>query len=223
MWFKASYKITVSKETTKITEDDVTVGDCTYTGSVIQPSVTVKHDGKTLKEGTDYTYTYTEAVQAGYTIYITVEGKGDYSGTVEKTATIQAKSIEKNTDVSVKPGNYTDIESVKAAFIVKCDGVTLEQGTDYYVSSIQATYKKYITDVDAEIQGMNNYTGLIQREVKVTLETGGAAEGGNINWNYPDNIIPTDKTVAEDGCLLVGCQRFLSCGCQECVETDQSV
>ena len=29
-------------------------------------------------------------------------------------------------------------------------------------------------------------------------------KGCNINWNYPDNIIPTDKTTAGEGCLLAG-------------------
>ena len=43
----------------------VTMADQTYTGSALKPKVTVKLDGKTLVEGTDYTVVYANNTKVG--------------------------------------------------------------------------------------------------------------------------------------------------------------
>ncbi len=55
-----------------------------YNGKARKPSVKVVYEGETLVSGTDYTLTYGDNVNAG-TAYVTVRGKGDYSGTVKKS------------------------------------------------------------------------------------------------------------------------------------------
>ena len=64
------------------------------------------------------------------------------------------------------------------------------------------------TETCAEQEILENYEYDIQMEQETSDEYGiqveQAKKGGNIKWNYPDNIIPTDKTVASEGCLLVG-------------------
>ncbi|MCC8066959.1 MAG: Ig-like domain-containing protein [Clostridiales bacterium] len=66
-----------------------------YNGKARKPSVTVKYDGTKLTRGTDYTVSYSNNKSAG-TATVTVTGKGNYSGTVEKTF----KIIPKGTSIS---------------------------------------------------------------------------------------------------------------------------
>ena len=84
-----------------LTNTDITIAaipDQTYTGSAIEPEVTVT-DGETpLTLGTDYTVSYSANINVG-TATATITGIGDYSGTVEKefaitkaTLTITAKN-----------------------------------------------------------------------------------------------------------------------------------
>ena len=57
--------------------------DVTFTGTKITQNITVICDGKTLKEGTDYTTTYQNNVKAG-TATVIIKGKGNYTGTITK-------------------------------------------------------------------------------------------------------------------------------------------
>ena len=70
------------------------IGSYTYTGSAIKPSPTVKYGSKTLKAGTDYTLSYKNNINAG-TAYVTITGKGGYSGSVRKSFTIKPAVIYK--------------------------------------------------------------------------------------------------------------------------------
>ncbi len=62
----------------------------TYNGKVQTPGVTVKSVG-TLKKDTDYTVSYTSGRKNVGVYTVTVKGKGNYSGTVAKTYTINPK------------------------------------------------------------------------------------------------------------------------------------
>ena len=70
------------------------IASYTYTGSAIKPSPTVKYGSKTLKAGTDYTLSYKNNINAG-TAYVTITGKGSYSGSVRKSFTIRPAVIYK--------------------------------------------------------------------------------------------------------------------------------
>ena len=50
-----------------------------FTGSAIQPSITLKHNGRALQRGVDYDVSYSNNVYLGEAT-ITVRGKGDYLG-----------------------------------------------------------------------------------------------------------------------------------------------
>ncbi|MCB6994433.1 hypothetical protein LI177_13180 [bacterium 210820-DFI.6.37] len=65
----------------------ISVPNQTYTGKALTPAVTVKDGSKTLKNGTDYTVTYSNNVNAG-TGKVTITGKGNYTGSVTKTFAI---------------------------------------------------------------------------------------------------------------------------------------
>lgn len=75
-----------STDRTSIT--DCNIGDITeeytYDGTEKQPKLTVSYNNMVLTEGTDYTLGYTDNVDAG-TAFVTVKGRGKYSGIVTKT------------------------------------------------------------------------------------------------------------------------------------------
>lgn len=79
----------------------------TYTGSKISADkyLTIKLDGKTLLNGTDYTTSYKNNVNVGYqTCEMTISGKGKYSGTVKKLLTIKPKKNSITTLASYNGG-----------------------------------------------------------------------------------------------------------------------
>ena len=91
---------TASITAKSLSDSDITVTatDLTYTGSQQSPTVTVEYGTITLQEGTDYTLSGNTATNAdNYTL--TVTGIGNYTGTVNRTF-----SIEKaNSSVSTAP------------------------------------------------------------------------------------------------------------------------
>ena len=64
-----------------------------YDGKAKKPGVTVKLNGKTLKNGTDYSVTYSNNTKVG-TAKVTIKGKGNYSGTITKTFKINPAKQE---------------------------------------------------------------------------------------------------------------------------------
>ena len=90
---KGNYYGSVSKTFTissvSISGATVTLSQSSYTydGTAKKPTATVKVGGRTLTSGTDYTVSYTNNVNAG-TATVTITGKGNYTGSVSKTFTI---------------------------------------------------------------------------------------------------------------------------------------
>ena len=64
-----------------------------FTGKNITQSITVKYNGKTLKNGTDYTVSYSNNKKIG-TATVKIAGKGSYTGTVTKTFKINPAKQE---------------------------------------------------------------------------------------------------------------------------------
>ena len=81
------------------------VADKVYTGSAIKPAVTVKLGSTTLKNGTDYTVTYTNNKNVGKAT-VTITGIKKYSGTIKKTFKINPKAT-KLTSVAAASKGFT--------------------------------------------------------------------------------------------------------------------
>ena len=60
------------------------ISNKSYTGKNITQSITVKYNGKTLKNGTDYTVSYSSNKNIG-TATVKIAGKDSYTGTITKT------------------------------------------------------------------------------------------------------------------------------------------
>ncbi|MBO7595715.1 MAG: hypothetical protein J6T70_01560 [Bacteroidales bacterium] len=97
-----------------LTHTDITISGIssqTYNGSAFTPVVTIKDGETTLTENSDYTITLPEGgcVNAGdYTVTIT--GKGNYTGTVEKTFTINPRVTTSGALTLTEYGNRTTAE-----------------------------------------------------------------------------------------------------------------
>ena len=95
----ANYNVTKVTGTLTITsasvDFDITLDNDTfeYDGTEKEPEATIKVDGKTLVEGTDYDVSYKDNKDAG-TATITITGKGNYEGSIgEKTFEITKRAI----------------------------------------------------------------------------------------------------------------------------------
>ena len=69
------------------------ISNKSYTGKNITQSITVKYNGKTLKNGTDYTVFYSNNKKVG-TATVKITGKGSYTGTITKTFKINPAKQE---------------------------------------------------------------------------------------------------------------------------------
>lgn len=154
-----------SSSLTDISSCTATLGSTTlyYNGSALKPSVTVKNGTTTLTNGTDYTVTYSNNINAG-TGKVTITGKGNYKGTVTKTFTIKPRSIG-NCDTSLASSSvYFRGTRIKPAVTVKNGSKTLTQGTDYTV----AYYDNLsVGTARAVITGKGNYTGTVTKTFKI--------------------------------------------------------
>ena len=129
MVFSGSYYLTVSAAPLNGNMVTLSTESVTYSGAAQKPAVTVKQGETTLTEGTDYdvAYSTTDFTNAG-TVKITVTGKGNYEGTVEKTYTIaQAPLTIKANDQTIAFGQSLDNTAVTSTGL--CNGDSLDSIT----------------------------------------------------------------------------------------------
>ena len=137
-----------------------------YDGNEKKPAVTVKDGSKTLTNGTDYTFSYSNNINVG-TAKVTVTGKGNYSETTSKNFTITEASktdISKCT-VTLGTASYTyDGTAKKPTVTVKDGSATLTSGTDYTVSYSNNTNAG---TGKATITGAGKYTGSVTKTFNI--------------------------------------------------------
>ena len=122
------------------------VSDRAYTGSAQEPKPTVVAAGSVLKEGADYTLSYSNNVNVG-TASVTIKGKGNYRGSVTKNFEIYKDTF--------KAGTYMASSALKSNFVMDvADGSTgagagiqlySSNGTDAQRFKIQKTSDGYYT------------------------------------------------------------------------------
>ena len=132
-----------------------------YDGKAKKPSVTVKLGGKTLKNGTDYTVSYSNNVKAG-TATVKITGNGDYTGSVSKKFSIK-NDFKQATVTGISTKTYNG-KSQTQKITVKFGGKTLKNGTDYTVSY---SNNKKIGTASMKIVGKGDYAGTIERSFKI--------------------------------------------------------
>ena len=146
-----------------ISKASVTLSTSTYAydGKAKKPGVTVKLNGKTLKNGTDYTVSYSNNIKVG-TAKVTITGKGNYTGSVSKTYSIK-NNFKKATVSGISTKAFTG-KNITQSITVKYNGKTLKKGTDYTVSY---SNNKKIGTATVKIAGKGSYTGTITKTFKI--------------------------------------------------------
>ena len=129
-----------------------------YTGSAIEPTVTVKDGRKTLTAGTDYTVTYKDNTNVG-TATATVTGKGNYTGSVEAKFNITAKALTASMVQDIAAQTYTG-SPIVPKLTVKDGETALSKDTDYTV--------KYRNNLNAgtatvTLTGKGNYSDSVSK------------------------------------------------------------
>ena len=166
---KGTYTGTISKTFTistaniNDTETGISATSYTYSGNACKPNIAVKSGSKTLANGTDYTVEYKNNVNVG-TATVTITGKGNYSGNLEKTFTISPASISSATaTLPTTSFSYTGYTK-RPTVTVKIGTKTLTNGTDYTV-----TYSNNVKagTAIAKITGKGNYTGTISKNYTI--------------------------------------------------------
>ena len=146
-----------------ISKASVTLSTSTYAydGKAKKPGVTVKLNGKTLKNGTDYTVSYSNNTKVG-TATVKITGKGNYTGSVSKTFKIK-NNFKKATVSGISTKAFTG-KNITQSVTVKYNGKALKNGTDYTVSY---SNNKNIGTATVKIAGKGSYTGTITKTFKI--------------------------------------------------------
>ena len=146
-----------------ISKASVTLSTSTYAydGKAKKPGVTVKLNGKALKNGTDYIVSYSNNTKVG-TATVKITGKGNYTGSISKTYSIK-NNFKKATISGISNKSYTG-KNITQSITVKYNGKTLKNGTDYTVSY---SNNKKVGTATVKITGKGSYTGTITKTFKI--------------------------------------------------------
>ena len=146
-----------------ISKASVTLSTSTYAydGKAKKPGVTVKLNGKTLKNSTDYTVSYSNNTKVG-TATVKITGKGNYTGSVSKTFKIK-NNFKKATVSGISTKAFTG-KNITQSITVKYNGKTLKKGTDYTVSY---SSNKNIGTATVKVTGKGSYAGTITKTFKI--------------------------------------------------------
>ena len=144
-----SRTVTFPIEKADISSTEIAVENATFTGSAVKPPVTVKLGNVALKEGTHYTLSYKNNVNAG-TAQVIVSGKGSLEGAVTKDFTIAKADISK---ASISASGTYAPDGVKIGITAKFGNYTLKS-SDYSFTAPTAAGEQTLT-----ISGNGNFSG----------------------------------------------------------------
>lgn len=134
-----------------------------YTGSAIEPALTVTYDNATLNLGTDYTVSYKNNIEAGKATAV-LTGMGDYAGTKEVTFQIVGISIAKAAVNGLTDKVYNGQEQTQD-IQVQLGEKTLAPDKDYQVSY---TKHQNVGTATVTITGIGGYSGTLKKTFKIT-------------------------------------------------------
>ena len=172
---KGKYSGNISKEFRIVKRD---IQHCTvdsveaqiYTGEEIVPTIIVR-DGNTILTGDkDYTVYCTDNINCTNSAKIKVEGKGNYTGSIEKEFSITKKDIS-DADCYIEeiPGQIYTGEEIKPVVVISYGANSLVKDIDYeiaYYNNINPTSSA--SPAVAIITGKGNYEGKVEKEFTIT-------------------------------------------------------
>ncbi len=151
------------------------IADQTYTGLEITQETGINieiHNGSVqLVEGTDYTVSYADNIDAG-TGYVIVTGMGNYTGEVRKSFTITGMKLTEEMFEEIPDVTYTGAQ-LKTDTGVIISGInsnidyTLAEGTDY---TLKYTSNKNVGTAKVTITGKGNYAGTLTLSFNIVTQ-----------------------------------------------------
>ena len=199
------------------------ISDQSYTGYAICPAVTVYVNNILLREGMDYTVSYSNNINMG-TATVTITGIGSYSGTRTTTFRITGPNLSSATIAAIPDQLYTGSD-IRPTVTVTVNNITLRQSTDYYVNY---SNNRNIGTATVTVTGRGNYTGtrtttfrIIGKDISnttvnsidtqrytgdeirpsVTVKIGSVVLQQNVDYKltYRDNIEPGTASITISG------------------------
>lgn len=134
----------------------------TYTGTAIEPELTVTYKNAPLVKGTDYTVSYTDHTEIG-TAQAVLTGIGKYAGTKKVTFRITGISL-KGAAVSGIGNRAYNGNFQEHSLTVAQNGRTLTAGTDYDVVYAD---NRDVGKASVTIKGKGAYTGSIKKTFRI--------------------------------------------------------
>ena len=143
-----------------------------YTGSAITPEPVVKDGGVALSLGTDFDLKYDNNINAGEnTATVTINGKGNYTGTASRTFTINPKDI-KGAVITLQADSlgYTGLmQEVQITSVIL--GQVELTANDYDIVNNSNEQINADDSITLTIAGKGNYTGTATTTWKITRAT----------------------------------------------------
>ncbi len=206
--------------TTKALENAMLSGvesSYTYTGSAITPVVTMKYGTITMVLGDDYTVAYANNTNVG-TATITVTGKGNYSGSIEKTFTITEKTLEETMLSGVNESYTYTGSAITPVVTMTFNSIVMTKDTDYTVAYVNNTN---VGTATITVTGKGNYSGettktftITEKEITLDMLSGvessytytGSAITPVVTMTFGEipMVVETDYTVAYTNNTEVG-------------------
>lgn len=149
-----------------------------YTGKRITPVPVVKDGDNVLKEGTDFTLSYTGNVDIG-TAVISIQGIGNYKGSKELTFKIVPADISKA--VVTLESAYLDYNGKERIpkLTVKYNGKLLIDNTDY---EIECSNNVYPGSKAVKIIGKNNFTSSVSKKYYIGYVKTFKVKSTGVKW-----------------------------------------
>lgn len=199
------------------------IADQSYTGSAICPPLTVRVNNVLLREGTDYTVSYSNNINMG-TASATIVGNGSYNGTKTVTFQITGPNLSAATIAAIPDQLYTGSD-IRPVVTVTVNNITLRQSTDY---TVNYSNNRNVGTAIVTVTGIGSYTGtktttfrIIDRNISnttvssidtqrytgheirptVTVKIGTVTLRQNVDYNltYRNNVDPGTASITITG------------------------
>lgn len=192
----------VSKDISLATIQDIE--SQTYTGQEIQPTISVTDGSAKLVENTDYTVSYQDNINVGEAT-ITIEGIGNYTGTVYKKFSIIENNDNNSKDVASLTFDDVDDKIYTGKLItpeirIKDGDAVLIKDTDYTIN-----YSENINVGTAKItiKGIGKYTGSVEKTFNIVSKDIKNVTIQDIeNQTYTGKEIQPSVVIQSDGITL---------------------
>jgi len=172
---------------------------CVYAKGGSKPKPVITFDGKTMKEGADYTLSYknNKSVNGNQMPCVVVNGKGSFKGKITINFTISPQDLSKMTLVSGdmvyknKAGNHKIMPK-----LMDLDGKLLSAGKDFDKNSITYAYETDVTLENGVSRKAGDAVGNTDilpagTQIRITLESGSSG-------NYTGTFTGVCRVVKSD-------------------------